>query len=77
VNSVQLSATTGTTGNFGVTATRYRAGMLTPLANARFTSDWAQLGLPEIMNSSCLFPIVLYSVATATTIRATGKIVHG
>lgn len=77
VNSVTLSATTGTAGNFGVTATRYRAGMLAPLANARFTSDWAQLGLPEIPNSSCLFPMILYSVATATTIRATGKIVHG
>lgn len=77
VNSVTLSATTGTAGNFGVTATRYRAGMLTPLANARFTSDWAQLGLPEIPNSSCLFPLILYAVGTATTIRATGKIVHG
>lgn len=77
VNNVTLSATTGTAGNFGVTATRYRAGMLTPLANARFTSDWAQLGLPEIPNSSCLFPVVLYSVGIATTIRATGKIVHG
>ncbi len=77
VNTVTLSATTGTAGNFGVTATRYRAGMLTPLANARFTSDWAALGLPEISNSSCLFPVILYSVATATTIRATGKIAHG
>lgn len=77
VNTVTLSATTGTAGNFGVTATRYRAGMLTPVANARFKSDWAQLGLPEIPNSSCLFLMVLYSVATATTIRATGKIVHG
>lgn len=77
VNSVTLSATTGTAGSFGVTATRYRAGMLTPLANARFTSDWAQTGLPEIPNASCLFPIVLYAVATATTIRASGKIAHG
>ena len=77
VNSVTLSATTGTAGSFGVTATCYRAGTFTPVANARFTSDWAQLGLPEISNSSCLFPVCLYSVATGTTIRATGKILHG
>lgn len=77
VNSVTLSATTGTAGSFGVTATRYRAGMFTPVANARFTSDWAQLGLPEISNSSCLFPVALYSVSTGTSIRATGKIAHG
>lgn len=77
VNSVILSATTGTAGNFGVTATRYRAGMFTPVANARFTNDWAQLGLPEISNSSCLFPVVLYSVSASTTVRTSGKIAHG
>ena len=77
VNSVTLSATTGTAGSFGVTATCYRGGSFTPVANARFTSDWAQLGLPMTPNSSCLFPVVLYSVATGTSIRATGKIAHG
>lgn len=77
VNSVTLSATTGTAGSFGVTATRYRAAMYCPLANARFTSDWAQLGLPEISNESCLFPIILTTAVTNTLIRATGKIVHG
>lgn len=77
VTSVTLSATTGTAGSFGVTATRYRAGVFCPVANARFTSDWAQLGLPEIANSSCLFPVMLTSSSIAATIRATGKIVHG
>jgi len=77
VNSVTLSATTGTAGSFGVTATRYRAGVFCPVANARFTNDWASLGIPEISNSSCLFPIGLYSVGSGTTIRATGKIAHG
>lgn len=77
VNSVTLSATTGTAGNFGVTATRYRCGGYAPVLNARFTQDWAQLGLPEIANSSCLFPVLLPSAASNTTIRATGKIAHG
>lgn len=77
VTSVTLSATTGTAGSFGVTATRYRAGVFCPVANARFTNDWAQLGMPEIPNDSCLFTVLLTSSFTAATIRATGKIVHG
>jgi hypothetical protein len=77
VNSMTLSATTGTAGNFGVTATRYRVGGFAPLANARFTLDWAQTGLAEIYNASCLFPVLLPSASSNTTIRATGKIIHG
>lgn len=77
INSVTLSATTGTAGSFGVTATRYRAGVFCPVANARFTNDWAQLGLPEIPNSSCLFPVILTATSTSSAIRATGKLPHG
>lgn len=77
VNSVTLSATTGTAGSFGVTATRYRAALYQPVANARFTADWACLGLPEIPNSACLFPVQLASTTTTGIVRATGKIVHG
>lgn len=77
VDSVTLSATTGTAGSFGVTATRYRAGLFMPVANARFTADWAGLGLPEIPNESCLFPVLLTSTTSSGTLRATGKISHG
>lgn len=77
VNSVTLSATTGTAGNFGVTATRPRMTLATPVANMKFISDWAQLGLPEIFNESCLFPIVLTSTTSSGTIRGGGKIIHG
>ena len=79
VNTVTLSATTGSAGNFGVTATRYRAALYQPLANARFTADWAGLGLPSIQNSACLMLVQLAGTTTTTTgaVRATGKIVHG
>lgn len=77
VNTVTLSATTGTAGSFGVTATRYRAALYQPLANARFTADWAGLGLPEIPNTSCLMLIQLAGATSTGTIRATGKIIHG
>lgn len=77
VNTVTLSATTGTAGSFGVTATRYRAALYKPLANARFTADWAGLGLPEIPNSSCLMLIQLAGATSTGTVRTTGKIIHG
>lgn len=77
VNTVTLSATTGTAGNFGVTATRYRAANFLALANARWTADWAGLGLPEIPNNSCLFAVMLTSTTSTGTLRATGKIIHG
>lgn len=77
INSVTLSVSTGGAGNFGFTATRYRAGLYKPLANTRWTADWAQLGLPEILNESCLFAVQLASVTATGVVRATGKISHG
>lgn len=75
--SVTLSATTGTAGNFGVTVTRPRMTLSSPIANFKFIADWAQLGLPEIYNSSAIFPIVLTSTTSTGTVRGGGKIAHG
>lgn len=77
VNTVTLSATTAGAGSFGVTATRYRAALYKPIANARFTADWAGLGLPSIPNSACLMLVQLAGATSTGTVRATGKIIHG
>lgn len=77
VDSVQLSTTTGTAGSFGVTATRPRMTMPLPLANKMEVFDWAALGLPEVANSSCLFPVVLTSTTSTGTVRGGGKLAHG
>ena len=77
VNTVTLSATTGAAGSFGVTATRLKATVGTPIANYKVVADWAQLGLPHIPNSAALFPIVLTSTTSSGTIRGAGKIAHG
>lgn len=77
IDTVTLSATTGTAGSFGVTATRYRAALYKPIANARFTADWASLGIPEIPNKSCLMLIQIAGTTSTGTVRATGKIIHG
>lgn len=77
ITTVTLSATTGTAGSFGVTATRPRMSLAAPIANYKVTADWAQLGLPEIYNSSCLFLIVLTPTTSSGTVRGGGKIAHG
>lgn len=77
IDTLTLSATTGTAGSFGLTATRPRMVLPLPLANKTEIFDWAALGLPEIFNSSCLFPIVLTSTTSTGTVRGGGKIAHG
>ena len=77
VNSVTLSASTGTAGSFGVTATRPRAAMSVPIANKVEVFDWAQLGFPEIPNNSCLAGMLLSTATSSGTIRGQGKIIHG
>lgn len=77
INTVTLSASTGTAGNFGFTATRPRTAQGLPLANLTNTWDYAQLGLAEIANDSCLQLIMLCSTTSSGLIRGGGKIVHG
>jgi len=77
INSVILSASTGTAGSFGFTVTRPRTVMSTVVANKTEVADWAQLGLPEIANDSCLVPVVLSTTTSAGTLRGGGKIAHG
>ena len=77
VNSVTLSASTGTLGSIGVTATRQRASMSVPVANKIEVFDWATLGLPEIPNDSCLMGILMSTTTATGTIKGQGKIIHG
>ena len=77
VNSVTLSATTGTAGNFGVTATRLRGTLFIPIANAKYGADWASLPISTIPNSACPFIAVLASTTSTGTLRGGGKIAHG
>lgn len=77
VTSITLSATTGTAGSFGVTATRPRTTVNVNVANKTENFDWAQLGLPEIPNDSCLMLIMLCSATTTGAVRGQGKIAHG
>lgn len=77
ISSLILSISTGTAGSFGVTATRPRMEMPLPLANKKELFTWADLGNPEIFNSSCLFPIELASTTSTGTVRGSAKVAHG
>ena len=77
VNTVQLSGSTGTVGNFGVTATRLRGSLFIPIANAKFSADWANLPINTIPNSACPFVVVLASTTSTGTLRGGGKVAHG
>lgn len=55
IQSVQLSASTGTAGQITVVATLQRTEFFTASANQQLVFDWAQLGFPVIHDSSCLF----------------------
>jgi hypothetical protein len=77
INSVILSASTTVAGNFGFTCTRQRSVVPTLLANLQAVADWAQLGLPEVPNDSCLQLVCTTSATSTGTLRGQGKIAHG
>jgi hypothetical protein len=76
-NSVTLSASTGTAGNFGFTAVRLRTTLTLPNANQAAQHDWAMLGLPSVPNDACLMFAVLSGANISGTLRGGGKISHG
>lgn len=76
INSVQLSVSTGTAGNFGFTCTRQRTGVPMGLAGTPSKLTW-QDGSPEIPNDSCLMMVVNCATTSSGTIRGQGKIAHG
>ena len=77
VNSVTLSASTLTAGNFGITATRPRTAVGTAVANKMEQFDWAALGLPNVPNDSCLQMLMVCSTTSTGTVRGGGKIAQG
>ena len=77
VNSVTLSATTGTAGSFGITATKRLASLLMPIANANFGLDWAGLGLMEVKAQACPFVIMLPGSTTTGRLNVNIGLIEG
>ena len=70
VDSVTLSASTLTAGNFGVTAIKNLAYIFNPTANNTPINDWASLAMPLVAPGCCLFG---YQWTTTTS---SGQIIY-
>lgn len=77
INNVTLSATTGTAGNFGFTATRRRVDIAIGLANSQSEKDFIALASGQLPNSSCLFMIMPCSTTSTGLLRMAGKLALG
>lgn len=77
VNTVTLSATTGTVGGFGITATRAVTGLSLGLANSGTIGDWAMLGLPLLAENVCLQFVLVPSTTSSGNLYGSGKVAAG
>lgn len=76
INTVTLSATTGTAGNFGFTACRFKGRVSMMLAGFVAEKKWDGLSR-EVPNKACLFPVVFTSTTSSGYLRGDGIIAHG
>ena len=77
VQTVTLSGTTATAGNFGVSATRALGGIALGLANSSVIADWAMLGLPKIEDSACLMMLAVPGTTSSGALYGAGKLIQG
>ena len=77
VETVQLTATTGTAGNFAVVATRRILSKSLGLANSGIVYDWSMTGLPRVPADTCLFPVIICGTTTTGTLIGTLRVAAG
>lgn len=77
IQSVQLDASTGAAGDFGITASRSLTGMPLGLANASELADWSRLGLPIIEDDTCLWLVMYPGSTTSGTLQGSFKLIEG
>lgn len=77
VQSVQLGATSGTVGNFGITLCKRITGIAQSVANVIAGSGVLDLGMPEIPSGSCLFFILTASVTSSPSFDAELTTIEG
>ncbi len=68
VNTVTLSATTGTAGSFGVTAAVRLSSFQGDAVNALRKADWAITELPILQDNSCIWYVIIPTNATTGTV---------
>ncbi len=77
VQSVQLSASTGTAGSFGLTILRRLGEIFCPLPASGDTLDAFALGLPQVDPNACLFLFMLANATSTGDLKGGLTIVKG
>ena len=77
IQSVQLSATTGTAGSFGVTAMARQVEVPLPVAGVGAVLDFAQTGLEKISQYSCLFLALVCGSTSTGNVLGSFEVVQG
>ncbi len=65
INTLTLSVSSGTAGNFGITVVRYLGSVYAPLTQMQGTKNWVDLNLPKVARRACLAPM-LFTSSTQT-----------
>lgn len=77
IQSVQLAGSTGTAGNFGVTATRLLTGLPLGVAYGSILADYKDLGFPRVHDDACLFLICFPGSTSTGALYGSAKLVQG
>lgn len=73
IQSVTLSASTGTTGDFGITACRFVTPIFSPYASDGYTMNWMETRLAKVPDDACLY-FVFYTPSAVTSGLIEGSI---
>ena len=77
IQSVQLSVSSATAGNFGVTATRAITSMSLGLANFGQISNVIDLGMPRVYDDAALMFILITGSTSTGTLIGSAKLIQG
>lgn len=77
IESVTLSASTGTAGNFGVTASVFLSSITLGLQNAGTVFDYAATGLQKVEKNSCIAILIIPGAASTGTLTSNLRLVTG
>lgn len=70
-------ATTGTAGNYGITATRALSNVSLGLANAGEVYDYQMMGLPRVHDSAAIMLIIVCGTTSSGTLYGQIKLIQG
>lgn len=77
IQSVQLNGSTGTAGDFGITARKRVAEIPIPILGVGAVADYADLAMPELVGSECLELLYLCNTTSTGNILGSMEVMQG